>query len=274
MYRELYDKGLQLSSIKQVHILLNACLKLAVEDDLIRKNPSNGCAKMLTCEPTEKIALTKEQQRIFLDFVQHDSVYSKNRPMIIFMLETGIRCGELTGLTWNDIDFTNKILNVNHQFVYRKVNGKFKLYASNPKTSSGVRKIPLTAIAIAALQEQRKMQFSKGHRSEIEIDGYSDFVFTTRNNKPIIQNTVNSMLRFLSAKINKTNPDINFPHITPHTLRHTACTRMAEAGMNVKVIQKIMGHRNISITMNIYNHATQELISEEMEKFDISRNVC
>ena len=187
------------------------------------------------------------------------------------MIGPAVRCGEAIGLTWDDVDFENKEVNINHQLIYKKSGGTYGFYADNPKTDSGARTIPMTIEVFKALIEQRKNQLSKGWRTNVEIDGYRDFVFSTKNRNPVMPSAVNNLLLNIVNKYNSTVGEMELPHISAHNLRHTGCTRMAEAGIDPKVLQYIMGHSNISVTMDIYNHTSSERNRKEIDKMESAR---
>lgn len=271
-YNSLVERGLKYSTIKTFNCMIAPCLQLAVDDDVIRKNPCNGCLQQfLGGDSAEKNAMSKEQQWKMLNYVKRHNVYSAYYPMIAFMIETAVRCGEAIGLTWSDVDFKNKTVRINHQLIYKKRDGEYRFYADSPKTDAGVRVIPLTSIALSALSEQRRMQFEKGQRTDVEIDGYSDFVFSTKNKNPIMPSAVNNVLLNIVNALNRDYPGENFPRVSAHILRHTGCTRMAEAGIDPKVLQYIMGHSKISVTMEIYNHVSEERNRREIEKLEKHR---
>ena len=121
--------------------------------------------------------------------------------------------------------------------------------------------------------ELKKQKLKTGIHCEATIDGYNDFIFLTTRGTPIMPNAYNSVLYRIVKSQNKrrlkSNPDkrVLLPHISSHTLRHTACTRMSEAGMNAKVLQYIMGHASIEVTMEIYNHiAEMERVVAEVQR--------
>ena len=277
-YNKLHNKGLKYATLKVFQCILNPLFELALEDDIIRKNPCKGALKGFSKDATEKMALTKEEQKILLCFLQEDNIYQMYYPMIVFMLETGLRCGELIGLTWNDVDFRNNYVNIDHQLLYRKRDGKFSLFVGEPKTKAGFRKIPLTKSANNALKEQRQLQLELGRRTNCVIDGYKDFCFSTKHQNPFMPSSINNILENIVksynrqeealAKSEKRTP-ILLPHISAHTLRHTACTRMAECGIDIKVLQSIMGHSDIAITMNVYNHASYEREQQEIMRLEM-----
>lgn len=268
-YNSLSQRGLKYSTIKTFHCMFSPCFELAVDDDIIRKNPCKDCLRDFGKDANERISLTKLEQEELLNFVRESKVYSNYYPMLIFMIGTAVRCGEAIGLTWDDVDFKNKEISINHQLIYKKFNGKYGFYADTPKTDSGIRKIPMTREVYKALMEQRELQISKRWRTDIEIDGYADFVFSTKNRNPMMPSAVNSVLLNIVNRYNgMKEKKMELPHISVHNLRHTGCTRMAEAGVDPKVLQYIMGHSRISVTMEVYNHISAERNRKEMDKLE------
>lgn len=267
-YNYLLGDGLKYTTIKAYNNLISPCFDLAVDDDIIRKNPCIGCLKGFNKDADKRISLTIKEQETFLSFIRQNKVYSIYYPLIIFMIGTAVRCGEAIGLTWNDVDFKNKEISINHQLIYKKTGNSYGFYADSPKTVSGIRVIPMTTDVYKALIEQRQNQLLKGWRTNVEIDGYKDFVFSTKNKNPIMPSAVNNLLLNIVNKYNCTVGDIELPHISAHNLRHTGCTRMAESGIDPKVLQYIMGHSKISVTMEIYNHISTERNRKEMNKLE------
>ena len=145
-----------------------------------------------------------------------------------------------------------------------------------PKSKSGVRNVPLSNAARDALMEQMKNQIEMDKKTEIEIDGYKDFVFSNRQNKPFITQTIG---RILNRIVDDYNSDIKkfggtiepLPHIHPHLLRHTSCSRMAEAGVDPRTLQDIMGHASMKMTIELYNHVTNERLTNEIQKLNNRR---
>ena len=268
-YNSLLERGLKYSTIKAFNCMISPCLDLAVDDDVIRKNPCKGCLAEFRRDADERIALTVQEQEALLDFVRQSKVYSVYYPMIVFMIGTAVRCGEAIGLTWGDVDFQNREVSIDHQLIYKKSGGNYGFYADSPKTESGVRVIPMTRNVYKALMDQRQNQMSRGWRTNVEIDGYSDFVFSTKNGNPIMPGALNNTLLNIVNRYNHTSGrQIELPHISAHNLRHTGCTRMAEAGVDPKVLQYIMGHGRISVTMEVYNHVSPERNRNEMDKLE------
>ena len=273
-YNSLVERGLKCSTIRAFNYMISPCLDLAVDDDIIRKNPCNGCLDKFSNDSKKKVSLTVQEQEIFLDFIKNNKIYCIYYPMMIFMIGTAVRCGEAVGLTWDDLDFKNREISINHQLLYRKTGKSYSLYAWDPKTDAGNRVIPMTNDVYRALLEQRKEQALRGYRTSVEIDGYKDFVFSTKHRNPMSPSSVNNFLKNIVNRYNKTaHKEISLPHISAHTLRHTGCTRMAEAGIDPKVLQYIMGHSNIAVTMEIYNHISPDRYRTEMQKMEKIRMI-
>lgn len=275
LYKSFSDRGLKYSTLRTFDGMLIPSFNLAVADDLIRKNPCIGCAREYKkSDARERVALSRTQEQQFVNYISSNQIYAKHLPMIKVALKTGLRCGELIGLTWSDVDFDKEEISVNHQLVYRKVDGKYKMYAEAPKTKPGTRIIPMTKEVRRELLIQKQRQIMTGTTSKEIIDGYRGFCFTTKTCAPIMPSAVNSVLHNAVNSYNKTvkcEGEEKLPKISAHILRHTACTRMAESGIDVKVLQYIMGHNSINVTMEVYNHVSVERSREEMKKTESIR---
>lgn len=179
---------------------------------------------------------------------------------VLILLKTGLRISELCGLTVADIDFKNEVVVIDHQLLKSKEQG---YYIETPKTKSGTRQVPLSRETIQAFQRVIRKR-TKGKL--IEIDGYKDFLFVNPKGNPKVAIDYNALFVRMVKKYNKHHKDNPLPHITPHTLRHTFCTRLASKNMNPKDLQYIMGHSNISITMNWYAHASIDTAKSEVQR--------
>ncbi len=278
-YKELKDKGLSNSTIKFFHTILVPCFNLAVDDDMIRKNPvKKECIKPYKGGAKVKQALTREEQKILLDFMENSNIYNSYVPMIKYMIGTACRIGEVIGITWKNVDMKNKKVIIDHQLIYKKdSDGKTKFMITDTKSQSGHREIPMTNDIYNALVDQRQYKMFMGTPRDYTVDGYNRFVFTTRSGKPIAPNGFNNAMKnivkaynrqeTIKAELEKRQP-VLLPHISAHTFRHTGCTRMAEAGIDIKVLQRIMGHSDISVTMDVYNHVNEDRIQNELEKLE------
>lgn len=278
LYADLKQRGLSGSSIQTYHVLISSVFQLAVDSDLIRKNPCRNCRKVIKVEPHSKKALTIRQQEILLEYVNNSNVYNVYCPMLNFAFSTALRIGEIIGLRQDDIDMKENVVHIRRQLIYKNYGDGFKFHVTQTKTQSGNRDIPLTQSARKALIKQKELDFITGRRSiEKEIDGMKGFVFINSKGMPMLPFNFNAMLRnvvnsynkkeLAQAKRENREPEL-LPHISAHILRHTACTRMAEAGIDPKTLQYIMGHSDISTTMDIYNHVDSVRVQNEMKKFE------
>lgn len=264
-------KGLSRSTAKLTGTLLKGVFQLAEEDNLIGRNPASGVKYSGTVKTRE--ALTEAQQERLLSFVKDNCVFRDKFPLLVVALGTGLRVGELTGLVWENVDLKNNLLHVDHQLQYRKCSDDEKTVfrVTKLKTDAGKRDIPLSPDARMALVEQRKLSLARGTLSTATVDGISGFIFTSKNGQPYATNAINSFLKNVIEQYNKLYPSEPLPHVSAHILRHTACTRMAEAHIDIKLIQKTMGHKSAKITLDTYTHATDtERAQEQISKMVVA----
>ncbi len=275
-YTDLSKRGLAANTIKLCHSLICPALEMAVDSDMIRKNPAKDCKKGISGAKKERTALSRAEQENMLDFVKDSNVYKVYYPILVFALCTALRAGELTGLRWSDVDLKENVIHVRQQLVYKNFGDGCRFYLQELKTEAGRRDIPLTADARKSLIRQKELYLllGKGQRQQ-ETAGVSDYVFTNTQGKPYATNAINSMLKSIMGAYNKLETEraekefripVLLPHISAHILRHTACTRLAESGLEPKVLQYIMGHANISVTMDIYTHLDFSQIQKKMEE--------
>ena len=275
-YCELYDKGLSIGYIEIIHNVVNPAFKMAVLDDLIRKNPCTAVLKDFKGThdiETVKDALTIQQQEAFLNFAKTNVFLRESYYIIIILIESCLRISELFGLRWKDVSFEKNEIDINHQLIYGRVNGKFTFYVAPPKNKSSIRKVPLTIMAKKSFAMLKKIYSAPEYKSDAIVDGYSDFIFRGRGGGLLKEATYQRTLTLLTTKYNAIETEIAefeerdpklMPNITPHTFRHTGCTRLADAGIDPKVLQELMGHANVMTTMKYYNHNSKDRIVKEM----------
>ena len=223
-------------------------------------------------------ALTLEEEELFFSKIYKDPRYHQWYPMLYIMANTGLRVGELTGLRWCDVNFIKKEISVNHNLVYyNHANERGCYYSiSKPKTEAGNRVIPMTDSVVKAFQMQMEYRELSGVKCLDHIDGYDDFIFVGRFGGVHNQATINSAIHRMVKNINfeileKKGADADtllVPDFSCHVLRHTFATRLCERGINIKVIQNLLGHADFETTMNIYVDVTNEIKRQEMEKFE------
>lgn len=252
------DKGYSFKTVNNYKRSLKAVFYSAIQDDFIRKNPFDfQVADVISDDTTPKQPLTQEQETAMLGFLKEDKVYQKYYDEIVILLGTGLRISEFCGLTEHDINFETRTININHQLLKDSGIG---YYIEPPKTDSGNRQLYMNDEVHDALKRVVK---NRRNAEPLVVDGYRNFLFLNRNGYPKVTSNYETMFRGFVKKYNKYHED-SLPNITPHILRHTFCTRFANAGMNPKSLQYIMGHANINMTLNYYAHSSYDTAKAEM----------
>lgn len=249
IFADMADEGYKTSTIYQARIALYNMLEFARENDVIISNPCKKSVKSNMGKPSQKKeALTIDVQKRFLDAVVGYSYENQYR----FVLQTGLRTGELIGLKWSDIDFQSKTLKIERTMEYRYNVGEWRI--GPPKSKSGYRTIPLTDEAIRILKNQKE----KNKHLKVLPFEWKDTVFLCRNGTPVKNSTYDTGLFKYCDRA-------GIPRFSMHVLRHTFATRCIEGGMKPKTLQKILGHSNIGITMNLYVHITEDEKQKEID---------
>lgn len=283
----ILEKKFKPNSMEIINTILHPVFTMAVRDGYIRTNPSDGVMaemkKSHNWEKPKRHALTEEQQAKFIDFVANSDTYSHWLPLMTVFLGTGCRVGEIIGLTWDDCDFAEGIISINHNLIYRQQDdGKCEMHITTPKTESGKRIVPMFEAVRKALLQEKKQQMKQGFNSTI-IDGYSGFIFTNRCGYVHNPQTINRAIKRIYMACNEQEKiqakkehrqPILIPHFSVHNLRHTFCTRFCENETDLKIIQEIMGHSDITTTMNIYNEATKERKQESFARLEGKIKIC
>ena len=275
-YGMILDEEMKPNTLEIIHTQLHPAFQMAVRDEILRQNPTDGVMaeikKSHIWEKNPRHALTIPQQKAFMDYLKAHREYHGWVPILTVLLGTGMRIGECLGLRWDDLDFENRIISVNHTFVYRPdEKGKSAKHISTPKTISGRRTIPMIDEVFNAFLDEYELQKCVGFSSE-EIDGYSNFVFVTATGSIYLPSAVNRAIeRDCNFEVlDKENGEdaVILPKFSNHSLRHTFTTRMCEAGVNIKAMQEILGHADAETTMDIYAEATKDLKKSELINFE------
>ena len=249
------------SSIHSIRGVLRLAFQMAVDDDLIRKNPfAFELATVVYNDSVTREAITREQERRFLDFVKKDTHFQKYYDGIYILFHTGLRISEFVGLTKKDIDFKNMKINVDHQ-LQRYVRKGYQIV--EPKTQSGIRQVPMTQKVAECFR--RIINARKNPKVEPMIDGYTGFLWLDKNDMPMVALHWKKYFQYICEKYNRIYK-VQMPKITPHICRHTFCSRMAAARMNPKTLQYIMGHSDIGVTLNTYTHLGFEDAKQEVQR--------
>lgn len=269
------------------HTLLHPTFQLAVRDEIIRKNPTDGVLTEIkkSSEQTTGVrhALTIPQQRAFMEHIANHPVYCHWWPLFTVLLGTGCRIGEALGLRWDDLDYERRTININHSLVYYPVgeNRSSIPHISKPKTNAGIRTIPMLDAVKDAFEMLREEQKESGW-NDVEIDGMTGFVFCSRFGNVPNPQSVNRAIKRIIADYNEGEEvaskkqhrnAVLLPDFSAHNLRHTFCTRLCEKETNLKVIQSVMGHKDIQTTMDIYAEATEQKKQESFERLAATLDV-
>lgn len=274
----LEERGLKVATIDNVHTVLHQVFTLAVEENYMRINIADNLLKELkqshNIENDRKSALTVAEQELFMDFLKcEDTQYHHWYPIFAVMINTGMRVGEVCGLRWEDLDFDEGIINVEHTLVYYNHRDEKGCYFNvhKTKTRAGTRTIPMLDEVREAFLMEKEYQELNHLKCNVTIDGYTDFVFINRFGNVQHQGTLNKAIRRIIRDCNDyqiekagKNP-VLLPKFSCHSLRHTFTTRLVEAGVNIKVVQNVLGHADFSTTMDIYTDVTKELKKREFD---------
>ena len=177
-------------------------------------------------------------------------------------MSTGMRISEFCGLTMKDIDLENRTVNIDHQL---QRTSDMRYIIEITKTDAGTRVLPITenvAQMFQAIIEDRNAP-----KVEKSIDGYSGFLFYDDNGMPLVVMHWQHRFNHMVGRYNDIYR-VQLPNITPHVCRHTYCSNMAKSGMNPKTLQYLMGHSDISVTMNVYTHIGFDDAEEELKRME------
>ena len=249
------------SSIHTIRGVVRPAFQMAVDDDLLVKNPFEfQLNTVVVNDSVTREAITRQQERDFLEFVKNDKHFCKYYDGIYILFKTGLRISEFVGLTKKNLDFENSRIIVDHQLQRTR---DMKYIIEDTKTESGERRVPMTPEVKEAFQ--RILANRKNPKVEPMVDGYSGFLFLDKNGRPMVALHWEKYFQHIREKYNKIYR-VQMPKVTPHVCRHTFCSNMAKSGMNPKTLQYIMGHSDISVTLNVYTHLNYDDAEGEMQK--------
>lgn len=261
--KELSESGYSYGMVNAILSVVRPAFAMACQDRIIDNNPfSFKLSEIIQKTDNEKYALTKAEYDSLISFMSksHSRVCQKHLGEVVILYETGLRVSELCGLTVKDIDLENKKLYVTHQLQWYAEN---QYYIETPKSKSGTRTIPLSQAAIHCFENIIAKR--KTLKTEPMIDGYTGFLFLTNRNNPIREQHINQHLATIVRSYNSCHED-QLPHITPHTFRHSFCSRLISDGVDLKTVQYLMGHATSQMTLNVYAHVVREVTAEQISQ--------
>lgn len=231
------EKGLSANYIHHAHGVLSVCLNAAIEAKLIKANPAAGIKTPQRAKPKFHI-IDREQIPLFIEAAKKDA----NGPAYIFALLTGLRAGELRGLTWAALDLDNATMDI-----YQQITCHAPIEFAPPKDNS-TRVIELTPQAVAILKQQKKtlaaLQLAAGEKWERGAL-VNDLVFRSAKGHYLTESVIHKAIHAIGA-------EIGIPELHPHDLRHSYAVASLRAGMDVKTLQHNLGHKNAAITLDVY----------------------
>lgn len=261
------------STIRQTYITMGTMFKAAKMNDLIAKHPMDGVRFTKPVRAADDIHfLTREDQRIFLETARRSHNYNQ----YALILETGLRTGEMIGLTWDAVDFENRTITINKTLEFRYSTQTWR--AGPPKTQQSYRTIPLTDRAYEILKsvwesrEGRKespalsqvLEYIDRRTGLISTLVMRDLVFINwRTGEPAKNSSYDTHLYKLCD-------EAGIDRFCMHALRHTYATRAIESGMQPKVLQKLLGHASIKTTMDRYVHVTTDTLDQAVKQFQLN----
>ncbi len=250
IFDSMVQQGYKQTTLRVTRATLHNMMEYACDNEVINRNPCTRIVKSNNgMESKPKEALTVEEQKLFCDAIKGNRYENEFR----FLLQTGLRAGELIGLTWQDVDFKQRTISINKTMIYAYPDKEWKI--GKPKTRTGCRTVPLTEEAVRLLHLQKKMN-SKIKTVPLK---WHDIVFLGNDGEPIKNSIYNFALKQIA--------DVSqMRQISMHILRHTFATRCIEGGMSPKTLQMLLGHSNFNITMNRYVHVSEALKSLEICK--------
>ena len=281
-YNDLIEHGFKINSLEGIHTILNPIFRLAVKDNYIRANPAEGVMAEIKQEnhflKPKRHALTIPEQEAFMEYVKNHKIYNHWATIFTFMLGTGCRIGEVVGIRWEDCDFEHRVISIRQNLLYRRydIDQKTRFHVETPKTEAGIRYIPMLDQVKEALETEMNRQKIIGFNDSV-VDGYTGFVFQNRYGDPMSPHNINRAIdRICAAYIRDTTAQaekdgvepVMIRHFSNHSLRHTFCTRFCENETNLKVIQDVMGHKDIRTTMEVYAEATMEKKQESFANLE------
>lgn len=242
---------------------MRPAFRMAVEDDLIRKNPfDRELATVLINDSVSREAVTPRQERLFLEFIKNDKHYSQYYKGRYILFKTGMRVSGFCGLTLSELDMKERKIHIDKQ-LQRTREGNYII--ADTKTTCGERYLPMMDGVYQCFQKLIKKR--KKQKVDPMIDGKAGFLVLDKNGMPYFALHWEKRFEYALGKYNRTYRE-ELPKITPHVCRHTYCSNMAKSGVNAKTLQYLMGHADIATTLNVYTHLGYDDVEKEVREME------
>lgn len=267
LINDLDKKGFGFATQDKVRIILLDMFDKAMIDNFVIKNPCKGI-KLKRDDEKDIRVLTREEQSIFFDCCRgtfYDNLFTVT-------VCTGLRQGEVCALTWDDIDFDNKVIHVTKTLLYQRLESdtKKEFHIDPPKTKASLRDVPINKQCEIALKKQfiqRNNIMAK--KSAKPLPGFENLLFTTKFGTPICDQIMIDAIDRIINEINLTRDELEkMERFTPHCLRHTFATRCFESNVPAKTVQGYLGHASIQMTLDLYTHVMEEQKQSDMTKLE------
>lgn len=239
------------ATINKCKIILNMIFEKAVDDNIVRSNP----VRKIRLPKEENVGVSKKDIQIFehddiikfkneaqRKYANNKYIYGINSSVALFVLNTGLRFGEVTQLSWEDVDFDKKEIHINSSSSYVKNREKdgnnYITIKTTPKSKNSIRKVPLNNEAYNILKNLYKDNYKM-----------TDLIFSSGNNSYISNSNLNRTIRSICKAANCDNQNMSI-----HGLRHTFASQLLANGVEISVVSKLLGHSQVSTTYNNYIH--------------------
>lgn len=271
---QMVEDGKKHSTMTNLKSCLAAVFESAVDEDVILKNPARNLQIPQT-EVKKRTAIDPEQIGLFMEYVRNSPQYSNNYPEFLFLFNTGVRVGEMAGLTWDNIDFESNMITIDKTVNrYRKADFGFTIALASPKSRTSVRTFPMNS-------EVRKMLLKEKFRDTapaaplpfVDDSGnirrqVNNIVFSNSFgnawNEPGFLCLINRIVEAYNQEAEETGKK-KLENFCPHMARHTYTSLAYSAGADVKAVSEILGHASTSVTLDTYAHLTEEKKRQQEE---------
>lgn len=253
-YNSLSASGLAPKTVKNVHGILHCALQQAIANDYIRTNPADACKLPKVVKPEIKPLEPEEIARLLKEAEKDDHCN-----LFIVAMFTGMRQGELLGLSWDCVDFKTGIITVKQQLQCK--DGSY--FLETPKSGKGRTILPAPLVMDALCRQQERQQREQALAGSL-WDNKFNLVFTDASGKYLVRRTVVKHFKKITERT-EISEDARF-----HDLRHSFAVTSLYAGDDIKTVQANLGHATAQFTLDVYGHVTQKMRQESanrMQKF-------